>query len=105
MAIGQLFLTYPSRHTSKRPLANPYLHAAVAAGVVLQLIAASLPASSGLLGNAGIPAELWGVVFGGALLAWGLAEGVARAAWRSGGRSAPGVRSRPCDPETPSASG
>jgi len=26
--------------------------------------------------------ELWGVVFGGALLAWGLAEACARVDWR-----------------------
>ena len=42
MAIGQLFLTYPSRHTWLRPLANPYLHAAVAGGVAIQFVAASL---------------------------------------------------------------
>ena len=33
MAVGQLFLTYPSRHTWMRPLPNTYLHAAVIAGV------------------------------------------------------------------------
>ena len=33
MALGQLALTYPSRHTSAHPLPNPYLHAAVAGGV------------------------------------------------------------------------
>ena len=82
MAIGQLFLTYPSRHTWMRPLPNPYLHAAVIAGVGIQLAAASLPVTSELLGNAAIPLELWGVVFGGALLAWGLAEVCSRLAWR-----------------------
>jgi hypothetical protein len=35
-----------------------------------------------LSGNAAIPVELWGVVFGGALLAWGLKEGCSRLAWR-----------------------
>jgi Ca2+-transporting ATPase len=66
-----------------RPLPNPYLHAAVLAGVGLQFLAASLPLTSALLGNAALPLELWGVVAGGALLAWGLAEGVVRALWRS----------------------
>jgi Ca2+-transporting ATPase len=82
MAVGQLFLTYPSRHTWMRPLPNVYLHAAVIAGVGIQFAAASLPFTSELLGNAAIPVELWGVVFGGALLAWGLAEAGSRLAWR-----------------------
>jgi Ca2+-transporting ATPase len=62
MAVGQLFLTYPSRHTWMRPLANPYLHGADGGGVVLQFAAASVPALSNLLGNAAIPVELWAVV-------------------------------------------
>ena len=90
MAIGQLFLTYPSRHTWMRPLPNAYLHAAVIAGVGLQFAAASLPFTSELLGKAAIPLELWGVVFGGALLAWGLAEGCSRLAWRQHGREGGG---------------
>jgi hypothetical protein len=53
----------------------------VAAGVVIQLAAAWLPFTANLLGGADIPIELWGLVFGGALLAGGLAEGVSRAAW------------------------
>jgi Ca2+-transporting ATPase len=90
MAVGQLFLTYPSRHTWMRPLPNAYLHAAVIAGVAIQFAAASLPFTSELLGNAAIPVELWGVVFGGALLAWGLAEACARLAWRQHGREGGG---------------
>ena len=86
MAIGQLFLVYPSRHTWMRPLSNPYLHTAVLAGLVIQFAAASLPITSDLLGGAAIPAELWGVVIGGALLAWGLAEGYSRFAWRNEAR-------------------
>jgi Ca2+-transporting ATPase len=84
MAVGQLFLTYPSRHTWMRPLANPYLHAAVVGGVAIQFVAASLPAVSNLLGNAAIPTELWAVVFVGAFVSWGLSEVIARLAWRSG---------------------
>jgi P-type Ca2+ transporter type 2C len=82
MAVGQLLLTYPSRHTWMRPLPNRYLHAAVVGGVAVQVAAASLPFTSNLLGRAAIPVELWGVVFGGALLAWGLAELSAHVAWR-----------------------
>jgi hypothetical protein len=67
-----------------RPLANPYLHAAVVGGVAIQLAAASLPAVSNLLGNAAIPVELWGVVFGGAFVSWALSEVIARIVWRNG---------------------
>ena len=81
MAVGQLLLTYPARHTWTRPLPNVYLHGAVLLGVGIQIAAASLPFASDLLGNAAIPVELWGVVFGGALLAWGLAEACSRLAW------------------------
>ena len=84
MAVGQLVLTYPSRHTWMRPLANPYLHAAVIGGVGLQLGAASVPVVSNLLANAAIPTELWGVVFVGAFVSWGLAEATSRFVWRDG---------------------
>ena len=82
MAVGQLFLTYPARHTWMRPLPNMYLHAAVIGGIVIQFAAASLPLLSNLLGNAAIPAELWAGVFGAALVSWGLAEFIAQLAWR-----------------------
>jgi Ca2+-transporting ATPase len=82
MAVGQLLLTYPSRHTWMHPLPNAYLLAAVVAGIGIQIAAATVPAASRLLGNAAIPLELWGVVCVGALLAWGLAEGCARVVWR-----------------------
>jgi Ca2+-transporting ATPase len=82
MAIGQLFLTYPSRHTWMRPLPNAYLHGAVITGIAIQVAAASLPFTSDLLGQAAIPVELWSVVFGGALAAWGVAEVCARFVWR-----------------------
>jgi Ca2+-transporting ATPase len=88
MAVGQLFLTYPSRHTWMRPLTNPYLHAAVVGGLAIQLLAASVPVASNLLGNAALPAELWIVVFGGAFISWGLAEGVSRIVWRDHGQRA-----------------
>jgi Ca2+-transporting ATPase len=84
MAIGQLFLTYPSRHTWMRPVTNPYLHAAVLAGIAIQFAAASLPFVSNLLGHAAIPWELWAVVFAIAFASWGLAEVFSRVVWRDG---------------------
>jgi Ca2+-transporting ATPase len=82
MAVGQLLLTYPSRHTWTRPLPNVHLHAAVLAGIGIQLGAAWLPVSADLLGHVGLPIELWGLVFGAALAAWGFAEAFSRLAWR-----------------------
>lgn len=87
MAIGQLFLTYPARHTWVRPLTNPYLHAAVAGGLVIQWLAASLPVVSNLLGHAAIPLELWIVVLASAFVSWGLAEVVSQSVWRSPDRA------------------
>jgi len=83
MAVGQLLLIYPSRHTSKRPLTNPYVHAAVLGGVALQVAAASIPIVADLLGRAALPLELWAVVSGAALASWGLAEGISRVVWRA----------------------
>jgi Ca2+-transporting ATPase len=84
MAIGQLFPTYPSRHTWMAPLANRYLHTAVVGGVAIQFVAASVPFVSNLLGNAAIPLRLWTVVFVGAFIAWGASEVIARVVWRTG---------------------
>ena len=86
MAVGQLLLTYPSRHTWTRPLPNMYLHAAVLTSIGIQIAAAWLPFSATLLGNAAIPIEIWGLVFGGAFLAWGFAEGLSRLTWRHSAR-------------------
>ena len=73
-----------------RPLPNGHLHAAVIAGVGIQVAAASLPFTSALLGNAAIPGELWVVVLGGALLAWALAEACSRLVWRQHARGGGG---------------
>jgi P-type Ca2+ transporter type 2C len=83
MAIGQLLLTYPARHTRAHPLGNIYLHAAVIAGVAVQLGAASWPVTASLLGNARLPMELWALVFAASLMSWGIAQGVARFVWRA----------------------
>jgi P-type Ca2+ transporter type 2C len=78
MAVSQLVLTYASRHTWTRPLANGYLHAAVIGGAAIQFAAGWVPFLSKMLGDARLPAELWIVVFGGALTAWAVAETLSR---------------------------
>jgi Ca2+-transporting ATPase len=81
MAIGQLFLTYPARHTWLRPLSNRYLHGAVAVGIAIQLVA-STPVFSGLLATAAMPVELWAAVSVAAVGSWGFAELISRWVWR-----------------------
>ena len=82
MAIGQLLLTYPSRHTWLRPQPNPYLQAAVIGGSMIQVGASLWPVTAALLGQVAIPIELWAVTFGAAVLAWAAAETAARFIWR-----------------------
>jgi P-type Ca2+ transporter type 2C len=82
MAVGQLFLTYPSRHTWMRPLSNRYLHAAVVGGIGIQLAAASVPFVSNMLGSVALPLELWAVVVIAGLGSWRLAELLSRLVWR-----------------------
>jgi len=83
MAIGQLLLTYPARHTWTLPVPNPYLHAAVLGGIAVQIAAGTLPAAAALLGRADLPLFLWGMVFAAAALSWAIAEAWARVIWRS----------------------
>jgi hypothetical protein len=64
-------------------LPNKYLHAAVGAGIAIQVAAASLPPVARLLGNAALPLELWIGVFVCAGLSWGLAEAMSRVIWRA----------------------
>jgi len=82
MAVGQLLLTYPSRHTWLQPEPNPYLHAAVGIGILIQVAAASLPVTAAVFG-ATIALPLWGLVFGAALLSWALAEAWSGLVWRN----------------------
>jgi Ca2+-transporting ATPase len=82
MAIGQLLMTYPSRHTWMHPVPNWYLHAAVFGTIVMQVSAAWLPLTASLLGNVWIPPELWALACAGALVSWSLAEVVSRWSWR-----------------------
>jgi Ca2+-transporting ATPase len=93
MAIGQLVLTYPSRHTAAFPLPNRYLLAAVLGGVMIQVGASAWPVTARLLGDASLPWELWGVVALSAGVSWGVAEMLARRVWRL--TAADSVRSMP----------
>jgi P-type Ca2+ transporter type 2C len=82
LAIKQLFLTYPSRHTFTRPLANPILMWVVLLGIALQLFVGFLPATARALGAVVLPFELWGLVLLASLSVWGLAEAVNRLIWQ-----------------------
>ncbi|BAW00603.1 ATPase P-type (transporting), HAD superfamily, subfamily IC [Thermus thermophilus] len=84
MAIGQLFFAYAARHTHIRPLPNPYLHGAVALGILVQLVLGTL--GPGLLEAVPLPPWTWGLVLFSALSAWGLAEAVDRVVWRKEAR-------------------
>jgi hypothetical protein len=68
------------------PLTNVSMHAAVVAGVAIELATASLRVLSDLLRDAAIHMKLWGVV-GCAPLAWKLAEAFLRLAWRQHARA------------------
>ena len=81
MAIGQLLLTYPARHTQLRPLPNRVLLFAVGLGIAVQFGAAALPFTASLLGGAALPLELWGLVAAAAVIAWASAEATARIVW------------------------
>ena len=81
-SLGQLLLTYPARRAWTYPLPNPSLRLAVLGGIGIQLVAAWLPFTSELLGDASIPMSLWLVVFGSAGLSWALAEAVSRIVWQ-----------------------
>jgi Ca2+-transporting ATPase len=90
MAIGQLVLTYSARHTATHPLSNPFLHAAVAGGIALQVAAGTWHSTSTLLGLSTMPPLLWGAVAVGALVVLGLAEVIASIAHRRSTRTISG---------------
>ncbi|MEQ1759376.1 MAG: HAD-IC family P-type ATPase [Vicinamibacterales bacterium] len=92
MAAGQLLLVYPARRAGLPTERNAFLHAAVIGGVLLQIGIGWMPSVSRLLGTPAIPLVLWMVVAGAALLAWLLAETIARLTrddWRRSACSLP----------------
>ena len=86
MAVGQLLMTYPSRRTRTQPLANPALHIAVVAGILIQAGVAWWPPAARLLGNAAVPSELWLAIGALAAAAWALSQMIAVLAWRDRGQ-------------------
>jgi Ca2+-transporting ATPase len=81
MAISQLVLAYPCRGARARPRRNRVLHAAVAAGVAIQIAVALLSFTARLLGRASLPPALWLIVAAGAALAWACAAILSRLLW------------------------
>ncbi|WP_298628453.1 cation-transporting P-type ATPase, partial [uncultured Thermus sp.] len=84
MTLGQLFFAYAARHTHLIPLPNPYLHGAVALGILIQILLGNL--APGVWEAVRVPAWIWGLVLVLALLAWLMAEGVDRLVWRKEAR-------------------
>jgi len=74
MTIGQLVYAYPARRIAGRPSTNPALHAAVACGVLLQLLTVFVPALRMMLGLE-LP-EISSLVWVAAAVgvSWGFAE-------------------------------
>lgn len=84
LALVQLFFAYPARRTHLIPLPNPYLHGAVALGILIQILLGTL--APGVLEAVPVPVWVWGLVLALALLAWLMAEGVDRLIWRKEAR-------------------
>ena len=62
-----------------RPLPNPALHAAIAAGIAIQVGLSTVPGVARLLGTDTFPGELWALVGATAGVSWALATVWARA--------------------------
>jgi Ca2+-transporting ATPase len=81
MALGQLVLTYASRHTALRPLNNPALHWAVGVAWLLQIGVGWWPPTMQLLETVILTPVGWLVAALAAVVAWAVAELVARRMW------------------------
>ncbi len=74
LAAGQLLFAYPARHIDLRPLTNPWLHAAVFAGILMQFSILWLAPFRHMLDAVALP---WPIVLGilvAMVGAWGVAE-------------------------------
>jgi Ca2+-transporting ATPase len=85
LAIGQLFYAYPARRSEQAPLANPWVHWAVAASVVLQLLVLSVAPLRAAFDTVAVPAGVALAVASAAVVAWACAEAIARYSWKAGG--------------------
>ena len=82
MAAGQLLFAYPARRTELVPEPNPVLHAAIAAGVLLQLPIMFFPGLRQAFDVVPLPPALWAVVGLAALVSWTGASVTGRLVWR-----------------------
>jgi hypothetical protein len=82
MAIGQLLLAFPSRHSRLLAAPNAYLYAAVGGGIGLQVAISMVPWAAALLGHVALPGELWLVVAACAVANLGAASALSRWLWR-----------------------
>ncbi len=77
-SLAQLVFAYPARRIGVLPLRNAALHAAIALGVGLQLLAIAVPTLRDLLALAPLDADALLVVAAGVLASWGVAEAIGR---------------------------
>ena len=82
MAAGQLLFAYPARRTELVPEPNRVLHAAVVAGVLLQLPIMLLPNLREAFDVVPLPPELWAVVGLACMVSWAGAAAAGRVVWR-----------------------
>jgi hypothetical protein len=77
LIFGHVLYPLAARRVSGRSPANLYLFAAIAGAIALQVLAVSVPGLRALLELSPVP--VWGVAWAGvgALVAWGVTEGVA----------------------------
>jgi Ca2+-transporting ATPase len=77
-SIAEVAFAYPSRRIYLKPLRNTFLHVAVVASVVLQILTVLVPALRAVLGLVPIDPTVALMVTAGVLWSWGVAELVGR---------------------------
>jgi Ca2+-transporting ATPase len=77
-SIAEVAFAYPSRRIYLKPLRNTFLHVAVAASVVLQILTVLVPALRAVLGLVPIDLTVAAIITVGVLWSWGVAELVGR---------------------------
>jgi Ca2+-transporting ATPase len=82
MAAGQLLFAYPARRTELVPEPNRVLHAAVVAGVLLQLPILLVPSLREAFDVVPLPPVLWAVVGLACMVSWAGATAAGRMVWR-----------------------
>jgi Ca2+-transporting ATPase len=77
-SIAEVAFAYPSRRIYLKPRRNTFLHVAVLASVVLQILTVLVPALRAVLGLVPIDLTVAWMVTAGVLWSWGIAELVGR---------------------------